>query len=128
MGVQVYDEHAVQTFWSYLDITDGLTPSGIASVAGAGTRVDHVLLTSNAAIAHDVALIWATDPGVTLCTVTVPAGAGFTAGVPPVDLLSALPASMTGLSLKAGDRLSIALLVALDVGETLCVIWFGGDF
>jgi hypothetical protein len=61
-----------------------------------------------------------------LVTITLPAGAGTTPGVPAVDILADIPASLVGVPLAPDCKLSLTTYTVMTSGKNIYYMAFGG--
>ena len=104
----------------------GVTPQTSVINSTPPLRIDSIILTSTAAIAHDVALYAHLGSGnYIIAVISVPALSGSSA-VPPVDLISALPGAPGGIVVTPTVGLYLGCLVTLSGAETINAVAIGG--
>jgi hypothetical protein len=128
MGLGIYDEHAPVNPLITLTIADTTTPKFLTQGSQRGTRIDAVLLTSNAAAPVDVQLVLDNGTAYVMGTVAVPAGAGLDPAVPAVDAFPLFPVAPGSLILAGGTVLKVGVTVTLGAADVVGVLGFGGDF
>ena len=128
MGLSLFDEHAPVNPATELTIADTTVPKYLTQGSGRGTRIDDIVLTSDAAGPVDVQIVLDNGTARVLGTKSVPAGAGLSSAVPAVDALTVFPVSIGALVLAGGTTLKVGMAATLGAGETVSVLAFGGDF
>lgn len=116
---------------------NGTTVETVATGSTNGTKIEGMVVSQNSTSALS-AQLWITVSSVAylLCTVTIPANAGNTAGTPPVNMLTSancpgLPLDANGnpyLYLANSATLGIGLLVAVTSSDFLFASSFGGNY
>jgi hypothetical protein len=129
MSLYTYDErHAVSSVVQ-IAAADGTSAKTLMNAQIYGSRCDAILASSTSASAHDVVVSVANGGYVVAyVAVSVPAGAGGSAAVPPVNLLASIPGGLSGIVLDYNSVLQAHVVVALGAGETLTLGLQGGDF
>jgi hypothetical protein len=113
MGFSVYDEKVPIWRGSIILNAQGTTRQPVTSTASGTQRLDQLIAHSTDTIAHDVLIeVFNGVLFYPLAVVTIPALAG-TAGVPPVDLLPLLPATLQTMVLPPLYSIQITMLVAV---------------
>jgi hypothetical protein len=128
MGLGIYDEHSPVNPIVSLTIADTTVPKYVTQGGQRGTRIDAVLLTSNAAAPVDVQLVLDNGTAYIMGTVAVPAGAGVSPAVPAVDAFALFPVAPGSLILAGGITLKVGVTVTLGAADVVGVLAFGGDF
>ena len=128
MGLQRYDEHIVNTSIRTFTDQEGTDECPIWSPSQHGGCLDNLIVSSSAAIAHDLRFKIGTGNNYPFMTVSIPAGAGRASGTPAVDAMTALPATVERLIVDYSESVVAQLLVALSEGEMIVVFARGGNF
>jgi len=128
MGLGIFDEHYPINPAVNLTVADTTVQTYLTQAAQQGSRIDDILITSNAAGPHDVAIVLDNGVARVLGVVAVPAGAGRSSAEPRVSAASVFPVPAVALILAGGTTLKVAMLVTLGAGETVSVLAFGGDY
>ncbi|MCX6500799.1 MAG: hypothetical protein NTU93_18700 [Arthrobacter sp.] len=128
MGLGVYDEHSAVNPMTSLTIADTTVPKYVTQGGQRGTRIDALMLTSNAAAPVVVQLVLDSGTAYVLGTVAVPAGAGLDPAVPAVDAFAVFPVAPGALILAGGTTLKVGVTVTLGAADVVGALAFGGDF
>lgn len=125
MGLQTFDETAPVYALGSLTQFSGTNAQTMYTTVHS-ERIDNIVATSTAAADHTVAISLLVAGGTfPLFEINVPASAG-TLAVPPVDLLTAMPATCPALILPLGAAIRARVLVALTGAETISLACLGG--
>jgi hypothetical protein len=139
-STQIYPQNFVSTPTGFTNAT-GTTATQILGAQTNGIQIRSILCANSDTSAHDVELS-VKNAGSTyqIAQISIPAGAGFSNSVPPVDLLQALIAGSMAIPLNrdsAGNpfirldsatSLYLGLAVALGTGKALDVLVWGDTF
>lgn len=128
MPLGIFDEHVAINLLQLIETADGTSPKSIVQAPAGGLRIDQLTLTNSDVISHDVQFTVFASVTVVLGTVAVPAGAGLSAAVPPVDAMPILAPVLGGLVLSNGVSLFVAVLVVMGAASTLTILGLGGEF
>lgn len=128
MGLSMFDEHDPVMAVVALTIADTTVPAYLTQGASRGTRLDDLLLTSDAAGAVDVHLVLDNGTAYVVATVSVPSGAGLVGGIPPKSVSSLFPVGQDALVVPGGTTVKVAMAVTLGAGETVTAFAFGGNY
>jgi hypothetical protein len=127
MSVAQFDERLPLVIPVQFLVGDGTSWKTLTTGALAGQRIDDILL-SNAGVAAHVVEFRMTIAAVNyqLCSVSVPAGAGY-AGVAPVQLSTLIqPTNQGGWLIGYLQTLAARVTVVMGAAEALDVVAFGG--
>lgn len=127
MGLSIYDERTPQVISVTFNDADGAAVKALTP-AVRPCRVDHIYVSQDDIVDHDVRLWTAGSGAVALCTVTVPSNAGYDPAVPGVDLIPLIAGAPDGLTIAPGEYLNVRLMVGLAAGKFLAVYAIGGTF
>lgn len=128
MGLGIFDERVAVNPAVSLTVADTTVPAYLTQGGGRATRIDAIMLTSDAAGPVEARIVLDNGTPRILGTKTVPAGAGMSGAVPAVDAFGVFPVGPGGLVLAGGTTLKIGVVVTLGAGETLTALAFGGEF
>ena len=129
MGLQRYDGHVPRTAGRILDIASGTTVLGLSGGEPPGVRVNSLTATSTSVNPHDLNIHYLTATlDLLIGTISIPAGAGATSAVPPVDILAFLATIIPDVILTLDDAIAVALAVALGANEEIHVLALGCAF
>ncbi len=128
MGVSVFDEQIPYTDFEKIDNAWGLSHITVIGNTNDRWRLDTLILTSNDVVDHDVQL-WSSYSGAAqslIGTVSVPAGAGTTSLLPPVEAVAILLPGR-GFVGEPRDGLAIGPVVAVTAGKFIYATILGAQ-
>lgn len=128
MGLSIFDEQEALLSAVTLTLADGTTPAFLVQGPGRGMRIDSLILSSTAVLAHDVQVAVIIGTSILVGVIAVPGGAGQSAAVPAVEAAPIFPTSIGGLLVANGVAVYIGLVAALLSGETVQALASGGMF
>lgn len=128
MGLAQFDEKQPNVQACIFLDTDTTSPKTIGGPWIAFARIDAIRITSTSLQDHTLALhMYDLTNDYPIGEVVVPAGAG-SGAVPPVDVASPpLVEALGGIVVSVAMFLRGHLKVALDTGEAITVVAFGGE-
>jgi len=114
VGVSVFDEKIAYVFGKGFLINQLASHTELFPGAPQNLRIDRLVATTDDTIDHEITL-WINNDGnpVPVGTVHLPAGSGFSAAIPPVDLIAALPALGDGVNFYNGGSFHVSDPVAI---------------
>jgi len=128
VAYQEFDQRFLDANHHVFGPADGIDPKQVVYGFNNGQRVNHLIVSSTSASAHDMVIDASTGQGAIIACVTIPANAGYTPANPPIDLIASLPAGMVAINVTPGREIHLRLLVALGAGETITVYDDIGDY
>jgi hypothetical protein len=127
MGWTIFDE-AVPVTYGKIFAGAGLASMQAASPpAERNYRVDRIIFTSNDTIDHELTVDVNNDgQAVVVGTIHIPAGAGYSAAIPAVELFAELPYLGDGVAFWNGGNFRIMDAVAISSTKSIQVCAIGG--
>jgi hypothetical protein len=128
MGIQSFDESLPLNEGASIESTDGTNWVSVHGGIQSLCRIDTILVTNSDSVDHVVNLRMNANAAQTrLTSVNLPAGTG-SAGVPPVDLIAAIPGVLAGgIPLYAFTTLEAQAEVAFGAGTGAQISVVGGS-
>jgi len=127
MGVSIFDEKAAIVTGTNFAGAALATPQTITPFAQWNMRLDKLIVSSNDVIAHELTLEVRNDGAPAIVgTVHIPAGAGYSAANPAIDLITQLPVLGDGLNFYNGGAFWVSDPVAITLTFHITILSVGG--
>jgi hypothetical protein len=128
MGLSIFDEQQPMAAAVTLTDADTTVPAFLVQGPARGLRIDSLILSSTAVLAHDVQVTVVIGSAVVVGVISVPGGAGQSAAAPAVEAAVILPTSIGGLTVGSGVAVYVGMVASLLTAESVQALATGGFF
>jgi len=130
MGLSLFDEHTPLVINRVFTTDQGSVAVPVFSGPNMPARLNSLFATNSDNIDHSLGLIYDSSSFANsrLATVVLPAGAGFTLGIPTVDVLAAAGLSLAEIVVEYSDSLDLLIGEEISLDAEVNVTFLGGTF